>query len=92
MKVNDNTIVDNVADIFSDFVPELCETLDLVEGDDEKFAMIGATTEMLLEVLINQWLYGDFTTTSTAETDKQKIKIAYSLTKGCIERLTEANA
>ena len=96
MKSNEKTIIDNVAVIFSGFVPELCETLDLVEGDDQKFAMIGATTEMLLEVLINQWLYGDFTTTSTDETDKQKIKIAYSLTNGCIdrlaERLTEANA
>lgn len=92
MKCNEKTIVDNVADIFSDFVPKLCKTLDFVEGDDQKFAMIGATTEMLLEVLINQWLYGDFTTTSTDETDKQKIKIAHYLTKGCIERLMEANA
>ena len=91
MKVNETTIVDNVSDIFSDFVPKLCETLDIVD-DDNKFAMIGATTEMLLEVLVNQMIYDDYMAETTGETEKKKIEIAISLINGCIKKLTEANA
>lgn len=83
-------IADQAAELYAVFAPLLCGILDLAD-DDEKFAFIGATTEMLLGLLVSHWLYGDFTAPTTDETERTKFKIAAIMGQGCLKRLSEVD-